>query len=176
MKLRNTALNTLFYFLYMLVSCIAVMVVEALFVYILSRFVIIPYPVLTVIRIVLYSLGVPAIMATIGYFEGYREGYCSVAETVVSGTLAMLVHLLFAMLFKFQAFVAGSVRFTAGLLHNGWNITEDSLVNQTPYGLFLGMFLLYGCVYIATLGVARYFGAQRRIIDRAELRAGEENA
>ena len=173
MKIRNAALNTLFYFLYMFGACFAVMLVESLLVFIVNRFVYIPYLVLTVIRIVIYTLGVIAIIAAIGYFEGYREGVASVGETVLGGALALIPYILFGMLFKFQAFVTGAVRFTAGLIHNGTGITAENLVEETPYSRFLLTFLVYGALYIATLTVTRYFGAQRRIVDRAELRRNE---
>ena len=171
---KYIGINTLFYFLYMLGSCIIVMLIEALFTNVAEKFVALPYPVLTVIRIVIYTAAIPVILAVAGRSEGYREGYCSVGATVVSGLLAMIPHLLFAMLFKFQAFVSGAVRFTAGLIYNGWDVTYDSLINDTPYWGFLAIFAAYAVLYMATLTVAKYLGAQKRIIDRAELRKGED--
>ena len=88
--------------------------------------------------------------------------------------LATVLHLLFAMLFKFQGFVSGGVRFTAGLIHNGMDITYDSLINKTPYGMFLLVFVAYAAVYLIALTVAKYFGAQKRVIDRADLRKDED--
>ena len=173
MKIRNLALNLLIYFLYFFGSCILVMLAEALLVSIIEKFVGLPYPVLTIIRIVIYTAGVPAILGVLGYSEGYREAECSVAETMVSGVLASILHLIFAMLFKFQGFVSGAVRFTAGLLYNGWEITYDSLINQTPYGLFLLVFAVYSLLYIGVLTIAKYLGAQKRVIDRADLRKNE---
>lgn len=173
MKIRNVALNTGIYFAYMFGACFITMLVEALFVYILKRFIVLDFAWLTVIRIVIYSLGVPALMAFIGYHEGYREGACSVGETTAGGFLAMIPHLLFAMLFHFQSFVSGAVRPAAGLIHNGWQITETSLVEETPYSLFLVMFLVYGLIYVGVLTVAKYLGAQKRIITRADLRMHE---
>ena len=93
--------------------------------------------------------------------------------TIAAGLLATLPHLIFAMLFKFQGFVSGAVRFTAGLLYNGWDITYDSLIQDTPYGLFLLIFIVYGAIYIGTLTVAKYFGTQKRIIERSDLRKNE---
>lgn len=173
MRIKNVALNLLVYFLYMFGACILVMLVESLLISIIEKFVALPYPILTIIRIVIYSAGVTALMAVLGYFEGYRETECPVGETLVSGFLASLLHLIFAMLFKFHGFVSGAVRFTAGLLHNGWDITYDSLINKTPYGLFLLVFVAYALIYVGALTVAKYFGTQKRIIDRADLRKDE---
>ena len=173
MKIQNTAINSLLYLLYMFGGCVAVMAVEALLVYIVSRIVIIPYPALTILRLVIYTLGVPAIMSGIGYVEGYREGVPAIKETVVGGVLAMILHVLFAILFGFHAFVSGGVRFAAGLIRHGMDITDELLNTETPTGLFLLMFALYGAIYVAALCISRYLGAQNRIISRAELRRGE---
>ena len=173
MKIQNTAINSLLYLLYMFGGCIAVMVVESLLVYIVSRFVIVPYPALTILRLIIYTLGVPAVLAGIGYVEGYREGVPATKETVVGGVLAMVLHVLFALLFSFQAFVSGGVRFAAGLLRHGMDLTDELLNTETPTGLFLLMFALYGAIYVTALCVSRYLGAQNRIISRAELRRGE---
>ena len=173
---KNIGINILFYFLYAFASCFIVMLIEALFTNVAEKFVALPYPVLTVIRIVIYTAAIPVILAVAGRSEGYREGYCSVGATVVSGLLAMIPHLLFAMLFKFQAFVSGAVRFTAGLIYNGWDVTYDSLINETPYHMFLLVFAGYGLLYTAVLTVSKYLGAQKRVMDRAELRIGEDEA
>ena len=173
MKIQNTAINSLLYLLYMFGGCIAVMAVEALLSYIVSRFVIPPYPVLTVMRLVIYTVGVPAIMAGIGYFEGYREGVPAVGETVVGGILASVLHVLLALLFGFQAFVAGGVRFAAGLIRHGWEITDELLNTDVPAALFLLWFALYAAIYVTVLAVSRYLGAQKRVISRAELRGNE---
>ena len=173
MKIKNAALNLIVYFLYFFGSCILVMLAEALLISVAEKIAVIPYPVLTVIRIVVYTAGVPAILGVLGYYEGYREAECGIADTIVGGVLASVLHLIFAMLFKFEGFVAGAVRFTAGLLHNGWTITYDSLINETPYALFLLTFAVYSLLYIGVLTVTKYLGAQKRIIDRADLRKGE---
>ena len=175
MKIQNTAINSLLYLLYMFGGCVAVMVVEALLVYIISRFVIIPYLVLTILRLVIYTVGVPTVIVGIGYVEGYRESVPAVGETIVGGILAIVMHLLLAILFGFQAFVSGGVRFAAGLIQHGADITDELLNTNTSTGLFLLMFVIYGAIYVTALTVSRYFGVQNRIISRAELRCGENS-
>ena len=171
---KNICINGLFYFLYIFGSCFIVMLIEALFVNVVEKFVALPYPVLTVIRIVIYTAGVVAILAVAGRSEGYREAYCPVGATLASGGIATVLHLLFAMLFHFHGFVSGSVRFTAGLVFNGWGVTYDSLINDTPYWGFLVTYLAYAVLYVAAFTLAKYLGAQKRIMDRAELRMGED--
>ncbi len=173
MKLQHIAFNSLLYTLYMFASCVVVMLVESLVVGFVTDFVVLTYPVLTIVRVVIYTLGVSAIMACLGYFEGYREGTASVGETLIGGGVAILFHSVFAMLFHFQAFVTGGVRFAAGLVGHGMNLTADLLNRKTSILFFLLFFLLYDIAYIAFLAIARYFGAQKRIVDRADLRRDE---
>ncbi len=176
MKLRNVGLSSLFYFLYMFGACFVIMLAESLLVYIIDRFVAMPYPTVTILRVAVYTLGVVAVMAVLGWGEGYRAAACSLPDTILGGVLALIPSLLFSMLFNFQAFVSGGVRFAAGLSHNGMSITEESLVNATPYSRFLLFFALYGIVYIAALTIAKHLGAARRVMDRAALRHGEDAA
>ncbi len=176
MKIKNIAINSLLYALYMFGSSFIVMLVESLFVYIITRFYLPPFSVLTIIRAVIYTAGVIAILGGIGYFEGYREGRAAVGETIGGGALAILIHFLFAMLFHFQAFVSGGVRFVAGLIRHGMAITPDTLDKETSILLFILVFLLYGAFYVGLLAVTRFFGAQKRIIRRADLRRGETDA
>ena len=171
---KNIGINGFFYFLYVFGSCFIVMLIESLFVNVVEKFVALPYPVLTVIRIVIYTVGVVAVLAVAGWKEGYREGYCSAGGTVASGAIATVIHLIFAMLFHYQGFVSGGVRFTAGLVFNGWEVSYDSLVNDTPYWGFLVTYFAYAAVYVAALTLTKYLGAQKRIMDRAELRMGED--
>ena len=171
---KNIGINGFFYFLYVFGSCFIVMLIESLFVNVVEKFVALPYPVLTVIRIVIYTVGVVAVLAVAGWKEGYREGYCSAGGTVASGAIATVLHLIFAMLFHYQGFVSGGVRFTAGLVFNGWEVSYDSLVNDTPYWGFLVTYFAYAAVYVAALTLTKYLGVQKRIMDRAELRMGED--
>lgn len=171
---KNIGINGFFYFLYVFGSCFIVMLIESLFVNVVEKFVALPYPVLTVIRIVIYTVGVVAVLAVAGWKEGYRKGYCSAGGTVASGAIATVIHLIFSMLFHYQGFVSGGVRFTAGLIFNGWEVSYDSLVNDTPYWGFLVTYFAYAAVYVAALTLTKYLGAQKRIMDRAELRMGED--
>ena len=174
MMKKNIGINGLFYFLYIFGSCFIVMLAESLFINVVEKFVALPYPVLTVIRIVIYTVGVTSILAVAGRREGYREASCFVGATAASGAIASVLHLIFAMLFHYQGFVSGSVRFTAGLVFNGWDVTYDSLINDTPYWGFLVTYAVYSVLYVTVLTLSKYLGAQKRIMDRAELRMGED--
>ncbi len=175
MKLKNIGLNALLDFFYFFGSCIVVMLVESLLSFLVDKFVALPYPILTIMRAVIYTLGVPALIGFLGYREGYREAACSTGEVLAGGILASLVpHLLFAMLFHFQSFVSGGVRHLAGLILHGWDVTADGVLPvRSAYPLFLLLFAVYGLTYTGVLTVCKYCGAKKRLADRAELRRGE---
>ncbi len=169
MKMKYIGLNALFYFLYAFGSALIVMLVEWLLVFIIQRFVIVPYPILTVIRTVIYTGGVLAILAGMGYIEGYRDGFCNIGESIVGGVLGAIFHLLFALLFHFDPFVTAGVRFAAGLIQFGGTITDQELLYESSTVLRLGIFAAYTALYIAVLILTRCIGAHRRLTSRAEL-------
>lgn len=92
-RVRRVLLNAAIYFVYFFLSCVLVMLIEALFLKLLDRFVLLSYLAQTVIRLVIYSLGVPALVGLAAYAEGYREADAHPGETVVSGLLAVLIPL-----------------------------------------------------------------------------------
>ncbi len=173
-KIKTFLVTSLIYFLYLFSACFLVMLIESFLVFVLNKLVVLTYFSLTVIRVVVYTPCVIALVGVFGYAEGYKEEYFSVKDIVLPYLPAAILHLLFAMLFKFQPFVAGSVRFTAGLIANGTDITYDSLLNQTTYATFLWVFFAYSVVYCLTLLIAKYFGMQKRIMVRGEIRKHEK--
>jgi len=175
-RCRNYAVSAGLYFCYLLGACILTMLVEAMLLFFLDHLVLLSYPVQAIIRIVIYTVGISGVLGVLGYYEGYREVSCSVGETVAPWIPVAILHLLLAMLFKFQAFISGAVRFLAGFIHKGWKLTIETLVEKTPYSLFLLVFLGYTAWYILIFTICKYLGAQKRICDRAELRKNERTA
>ena len=172
-KLKNIGLNALIYFCYFFGSCVLVMLVEAMVLSFLDKLMVLSYFVQCVIRIVIYSLGIPAVIGVLGYFEGYREASCTWDEVILGGLLASAIpHFLLAALFHFQPFASGAVRFVAGLMVAGSDIVLADLQRTTSEQLIL-VFAMYAVIYIATLTVCKYLGAKKRIMNRAELRRNE---
>lgn len=174
-RVKNILLTSGLYFLYLLAASILSMLVEALLVFLINKVIVIDYHALTIIRISIYSVFVPSILGVLTYAEGYKEASFSAWELVLSFLPAAILHLLFSMLFKFQGFISGSVRFTAGLIANGTSITYDSLINVTPYETFLWVFGAYSVLYCLVMALSKYYGAQNRIISRGELRKHERD-
>ena len=80
--------------------------------------------------------------------------------------MATVMHLLFALLFSFEAFSAGGVRFIVGLYKFGSRLSESSLIANLPRIEFIGIFIVNSLVYCALMTAAKAIGAKRRIIDR----------
>lgn len=172
MKIKDAFLSGLFSFLYIIASIIICMVVEAMLLFFIDKIIYVPYPVQTIIRVIIYTVGGAVLLGFLAYHEGYREAACAPVEVILGVIFAAVPHLLLSLLFHFQGFIAGGVRFVAGLCYYGWDITHE-LVAETPLRLFLSFFARYTLLYAAVLTVFKYMGAKRRLIDRAELKKAE---
>ena len=168
-------LNSVVYAVYMLFTCLCIMVVEMLVVdlaiaKILSTFITFTSTSVYVIRAVIYSVGVNAVLAILLFREGYKNAEYSVASTVISGIVASLMHFMLCLLFGFQAFCAGGVRSVTILaLGNTGSQTEINRLDCIPY------FFLTAAVYIAIMATFQMLGAKKRLVDRAILTAQSAN-
>ena len=120
---NTTALDVLLdagiYAFYMFAACLVWMVAEAGIVKLLTLCFEMNYFTLCVIRAVIYTLGVNAMLSLVAYREGYKAAGASVFGTLISGILATLVHFAFCLLFSFNPFCAGGVRFITALVKFG---------------------------------------------------------
>ncbi len=168
MRIKHAAVSGLVIFCYIMASIILCMITEALLLYIIDRIILVPYPVQTIIRIVIYTVGGIALIGFLGYHEGYREATCSLSETFIGTFLSAVVHLILSLLFHFQGFISGGVRFVASLIYHGWDITHE-LTAQTPTWFFIVCFGFYMILYATTLALCKQAGSTKRLADRDEL-------
>ena len=168
MKKADILVNTLVYGFYMFISCVVIMLAEILTVKIANLFVVTEYHELTVLRAAVYTVGVNAVLGAIAYKEGYRAARYPVAETLVSGLLASLLHALVSLLFHFQAFCAGGVRFITALLHYGKDLTVNTLMDELGVLDFLPVFAINSLVYIGIMIAFGKLGEYKRLADREE--------
>ena len=169
MKKIDILVSSLVYAVYMLISCVIVMCAEILAVKIVNLFVVTEYFSLTVIRALLYTVGVNALLAVISYREGYKTAYFSIPETLISGAIATLLHLVFALLFNFEAFSAGGVRSITALIRFGSDLNSNALTSSLTRLDFIPFFLLNSLVYIGIMIGFGKLGQYKRIADREEL-------
>lgn len=164
------------YAAYMLVSCIVTMFAEILAVKVVNLFIVTDYHLLTVIRAVIYAIGVSAILSAIAYREGYRAARFSILETAISGAAASLIHLLFALLFNFEAFSAGGVKFITALLKFRSELNSNALTNSLGRADFIPFFFMISFVYIAFMIGFGKLGEYMRLAHRQDLTGScEEN-
>lgn len=174
MKKVDILVNSLIYGISVLVSCIIVMLGESLLTRVLGSMFVLKPLTLCIIRAVVYTLGVTALMGIMSYREGYRAGYSSAPETAISAAIAFVAHFLFALLFSFEAFAAGGVKFIASLVKFGSKLNlksfSDTLspVDSIPY------FFLFAALYIVVMIVCGKLGAKARIKSRKELTGSDE--
>ena len=173
MRKVDVLVNSIIYGVSILISCVVIMLAESLLTRILgSMFVLKPFA-LCIIRAIVYTIGVTALMGIMAYREGYRAGYSSALETAISGTIAFVAHFFFALLFSFEAFAAGGVKFIASLVKFGSKLNLKSFsgtlspLDSVPY------FFLFAALYIAVMIVCGKLGARARLKSRKELTGSE---
>ena len=174
MKKLDYLLNTAIYALYMFASCFCAMLVEAFTVKVLNLLVEIDYFYLCIIRIAIYTVVVLGLIFILAFREGYREVKFSPLLTILSSLTAGIIHFLFALLFGFQSFVAGGVRFISAIIEYGSSLVSSEQIDGMGYGIFIIVFFVSGIVYCIDIALAKRFGCQKRLIDREELTGSKE--
>ena len=169
MKKADILVNTLVYAFYMFISCVVIMLAEILAVKVVNLFIVTEYYELTVLRAVVYTVGVNAVLGAIAYKEGYRAARYPIGETIVSGLLASLLHALVSLLFHFQAFCSGGVRFLTALLHYGKGLNSNTLMDELGILDFLLVFAVNSVVYIVIMIVLGKLGEYKRLADREDM-------
>ncbi len=169
MKRSDILVNSLIYAVYMLVSCILVMLAETLLTRVLgSMFELTPYS-LCIIRAAVYTPAVPALLGILSYREGYRAACFSALETVISGAIASVAHLIFSLLFSFEAFASGGVKFVAALIKFGDKLNLKSFKGELLPTDSIPYFFLFAALYIAVMILCGKTGAKARLKSRKEL-------
>ncbi len=168
-KISDILINSLFYALYFVCSCIVVMFAEIITVKVLNLFVVVDNLSLCIIRIAVYFIGVNATLAAVSYREGYKTPSRSVSVHAISATVAVVWHLLPSMLFNFAAICSGEVRFIAILAKFGSKIKSPSFSGTISAIDCIPYFFIVGAIHVAVMAAAGYIGARARLRDRVEL-------
>lgn len=168
-KIFDVVVDSLIYLLSMLAACLVCMCAEILLVKIVDVCVAIDYFTLCIIRTVIYTLGVNATLSAIAYRDGYKSAKCSIIGTFISCALASVVHFLFSLLFGFEAFCAGGVRFITGLVQFGTSLSASSMIAGLHLADFVAVFFINSLVYCILMTAFKKVGERRRLIDREQL-------
>ncbi len=176
MKKIDVLINSVMYLIYVALSCAAAMIIEAGITKIISLCFVIDYFTLTVIRAVIYVITVFTLLFILSFHEGYKDAHFSAGHTVVSALLAAVSHFLFSLLFKFSAFISGGTKFISALIFYGKTLIEPKQTDSLGYGTVIPVFIVLWLFYATEITVAKYFGAKKRLLDRASLTANEKSA
>ena len=174
MKKFDILINTALYALYIFASCIAIMVLEMLIVEliickIIGTYVVISPFALAIIRAVIYFFGVNTLLAVILFKDGYRSASYSVISTLISGIAASILHFIFCLLFSFEAFCAGSVKFISAICIFGNSLSNPDFDGAHDRFDCIPYFFIVAAVYIAVMIVFQKLGASKRLSDRKKL-------
>ncbi|MBQ8408375.1 MAG: hypothetical protein IJY39_05865 [Clostridia bacterium] len=169
MKKLDVILDALLYAFYMFAACLVMMVAEAGIIRVLTLCFEIDYFVLCVIRAVIYTVGVNVILSLTAYREGYKAAQASVIGTLISGVIATCLHFMLCLLFSFEAFCAGGVKFITAIVKFGPSLSDSSFIGQLYRIDFFAVFFVNSLVYCVLMAAFKKIGAQKRLVDRQEL-------
>ncbi len=154
---------------YMFGAALVSLLAEMLIVRVITLFVGMDYFTLCLLRAVIYTVSVNVILGTVSYRSGYKSAAWQPVATAVSGLLALIPLFLFCLLFSFEAFCAGGVKFLTAIIKFGPSLSLDSFEGTLNRFDCIPYFFLNGILSTAVMVIARKPGADKRILDRAEL-------
>ena len=176
MKKTDIWVNALIYSIYMLLSCIIIMFAEILISGVLGTMWVLKPLTLCRIRAVIYTVGVTALLGIMGFREGYRAASFSVGTTIISGALASVAHLIFALFFSFEAFSAGGAKFITQIVKFGNKLNMKSFKNELDLFDPVPFFLALAALYIVAMIVCGKLGAHARRRSRKALTGSESTS
>ncbi len=166
MKKIDVLINSLIYLIYMVVSCIAIMIAEILILKVVNLFILPSSLTVCVLRALIYTIGVNALFAIASFREGYRAAYFPIIGTLISSVCATLVHFIYALLFGFEAFAAGGVKFIAALIKFGSSLDSSTFFGKLGRIDMIPFFFINSLVYIAVMIIFGKIGEKMRLRDR----------
>ena len=165
-------LNSIVYAVYFLAACLCGVGVDFLVIRVLDSIVVMSAFAVCVVRVVIYFIVPMAVIFVSAYKEGYKEAGFNFGETLISSIIATVVHFLFALLFAFNQFFAGGVKFVSAIFVFGSDIQSLSQISEIRYRVFLPVFFAFSVMYCVNLLLAKRFGRDARLLDRKKLFAG----
>lgn len=169
MKIVDSFVNSLIYIAYIIGACLCAAAVDLLTLKILNEFLVISLYAQTIIRVVIYTIAPIAVIAVVSFKEGYREARFSLGEVSVSCVFASVGMFLVALLFRFNRFLVGGVKYISSLIAYGQNLSDADQITNVGYRYAIPVFFGLFVVYSVVLAIFKKLGADKRLLDRAEL-------
>ena len=168
-KFTDHLISSLLYSVYMLFSCIVVMFAEIIAVKAVNLFIVVDNLTLCIIRVVVYFIGVNAILAIVSFREGYKSPSRSVLSHTLAAVVAVIWHFIPSLLFNFAAICSGEVRFIAILAKFGKKVASPTFAGTLDASDCIPYFFIIGAIHVTVMVASGYIGAKIRMRDRAAL-------
>lgn len=169
MKIVDSFVNSLIYTAYIIGACLCAAAIDLLTLKILNEFLVISLYAQTVIRVIIYAIAPIAVIAIVSFKEGYREARSNLLENIFSCVFASVGTFLISLLFTFNRFVAGGVKYISSLIAYGNRISDAEQIANVRYRYAIPVFVALFIVYSVVICLSKKLGAAKRLKDRAEL-------
>ena len=169
MRKSDFIIDALFLILYQVLSCLAIYLVAWMFLKISNQFVEVGFFASNLIFVIIMGIGVCALLWIYAYKSTYRSAHFVASETIITSSIAIVVHLLLGAVFNYSTAIAGMTLPLSGLIVYG-NIdvapeTYTAIPGLLPPLIFLAMMVIYHTGMFFLRRLAR----NRRLMDRYEL-------
>ncbi len=169
MKKTDALINSLIYSAYLFASFICGVAVDFLALRILNSFIVLSSFNICVIRAAIYLCVSFGVLSVLAFKEGYREARCSFSELLLSFVPTLVIHLIFAIIFRFNVFFAGGAKYVTALFLYRTSLTSISQISEIRYRILIPTLIFIALLYFADITVLKKIGASKRIKDRESM-------
>ena len=173
MRKTEVFLNSIVYAVYFLAACLCGVGVDYLVLKVLDSIIVVSPFLACVMKAIIYFTVMTVVVFIFAYKEGYREADIRVGESVISLVCATVAHFLFALLFGFNQFFAGGVKFFSAIFVYGKDISAMTQILDIRYRVFIPVFVVMNVILSVTVILAKKLGCNTRLLDRKALFAGK---
>ena len=167
-------MNSIVYAVYFLAACLCGVGVDFLALKVLNSIIVVTPFLACILKAIIYFVVTTAVVFVLAYKEGYREASFIFGETCVSLIFAVVIQFLFALLFLFNQFFAGGVKFFSALLVYGDKIQDMAQISEIRYRVFMPVFFVLAVFMCVTVVLGKKLGCDSRLLSRKELFASSK--
>ena len=174
MRKSEIFLSSIVYAVYFLAACLCGVGVDFLTLKVIGSIIVVTPFLACVLKAIIYFVVTTAVVFVLAYKEGYREANFIFGETSVSLIFAVVIQFLFALLFLFNQFFAGGVKFFSALLVYGDKIQDMAQISEIRYRVFMPVFFVLAVFMCVTVVLGKKLGCDSRLLSRKELFASSK--
>ena len=175
MRKSEIFLNSIVYAVYFLAACLCGVGVDFLVLKVLDSIIVVTPYLACILKAIIYFVVTTAVVFMFAFKEGYREANFIFGETCISLIFAVIIQFLFALLFAFNQFFAGGVKFFSALFVYGNEITDMTQIFDIRYRVFMPVFFALAILLCITVVLSKKLGCNSRLVSRKELCGSSNN-